>query len=132
MVDAKQLLCHLSRICLEAFVLCAFVVHGQGECSVRCPRHPTLIVQNVQNPRSFEADKIQHVLIFREFDEAPRNLFSVVFLLLVAKDKEIELLLQCLVTIVDAQLFEGIDLERLEAKDILRCTACVKIRRELS
>mmetsp|Transcript_26823 Transcript_26823/g.64351 ORF Transcript_26823/g.64351 Transcript_26823/m.64351 type:complete len:264 (+) Transcript_26823:2611-3402(+) len=89
----EQLLCHLTRIGLEPLVLRALLVHGERERLVTCAGCSALIVQHVQYARTLKGDQIQHILILRKFDKAPRYPLSIVLFLFVAQYKSIELLL---------------------------------------
>ena len=64
-------------------------------------------------------DEVQNVLGgIRNVDKVPGNAFALVLFLLELQDKSVELLLQRLVAIVDAEVFEGIVREGLKPEDI--------------
>ena len=52
-------------------------------------------------------DQIQNILVVRERNELPQNALLLIFLLLHLEHKLVELLLQCLVGVVDAIILEG-------------------------
>mmetsp|Transcript_19593 Transcript_19593/g.35566 ORF Transcript_19593/g.35566 Transcript_19593/m.35566 type:complete len:200 (+) Transcript_19593:2808-3407(+) len=109
---------NLHKVRLESSMTRAFVIHIIGKCLVGRSGCTALIVQNIQNSRSLFINQIQDILIFWEGNKAPLNAFSFVFFLLIFQDKNIKLLLQSFVTIIDTELFKGIGFKRFKPKDI--------------
>jgi hypothetical protein len=80
-----------------------FVKHRQD---TRHPRLPTSLNQ------------IQALLVVREVDKIPRYLLHFVLPLLGSEYERVELLLEFLVRVVDAELLEPILLEHLKPEDV--------------
>jgi len=63
-------------------------------------------------------DEVEHVLVVGEGDELPQDPLPLVLVLLELEDVPVELLLERLVGVVDAELLEVVLLECLEAEDV--------------
>ena len=79
---------------------------------------PTLFVQEGEDAHGLLQQVDGRLQIQPEVDELPLDAFALVFLLLQDEHGVVEELLQLLVGVVDAQLFEGVDLEDLETGDV--------------
>mmetsp|Transcript_7786 Transcript_7786/g.19280 ORF Transcript_7786/g.19280 Transcript_7786/m.19280 type:complete len:223 (-) Transcript_7786:1480-2148(-) len=93
------------------FVVCALWQHA-------------LLVEKGHDSGVLNIDQIQHVLIVRELNELPHDPFLFVLLLFQLEHVSIELLLECLVGVVDAKLFEGIVFEGFESEYIQDTNGC--------
>mmetsp|Transcript_9558 Transcript_9558/g.14018 ORF Transcript_9558/g.14018 Transcript_9558/m.14018 type:complete len:206 (+) Transcript_9558:3919-4536(+) len=118
MPDSKLLRAYLSIISLETSMRGAFFVQVDTERLVGRPRSTALVVEDVEDTRSLLVNQIQNILIIRKADKRPFDAFPLVFGLLVFENKQVELLLESFVTVVDTQLFERVVFERFKAKDI--------------
>ena len=82
----------------------ALLIDGMAECAICHTDGLTHIVKNGNNATSLLSDEIQTVLIVGKVDESPFYSLALIFLLFDFQDKIIELLLQCLVGVVDATI----------------------------
>ena len=76
-----------------------------------------LIIQNVYNSMRLSGYQINGVLIIRELDLFPVDLFSDIFLLFQSENMFIEVILESFVRIVDTQLFKAVHFEVLKIRD---------------
>jgi len=111
-------------------VPCAFLGRGRKarvlvHIVVQLPRigrvaalgHEDRFIQQSQGPRRLASfNQVEAFLIVWELDFFPRDAFRSVFFLLSLEYELIEMLLQCFVRVVDAQLLKRVMLEALEAK----------------
>ena len=84
------------------------------ECEIRCLWHDTLFVEEAEdsNRTATRLDEIDGRLeIKAEIDVVPLDTLSRILLLLEDEHVVVEELLQLLVRVVDAELFETVDLE---------------------
>jgi len=79
--------------------------------------YPAFFVEKIQYAK-FRFDEVNAGLVVIEINQFPLNLLLEVFLLLQLKDVLVELLLQFLVGVVDAELLERVDLERLKPVNV--------------
>eukprot|EP00968_Pinguiococcus_pyrenoidosus_P012298 scaffold1070_cov245-Pinguiococcus_pyrenoidosus.AAC.52 len=77
-----------------------------------------LVVQLREDAVRAALDEVQAGLVVREVDEGPLDALAVVLVLLDLEDEAVEVLLQRLIGVVDAELLEAVRLEALEAKDV--------------
>jgi hypothetical protein len=77
-----------------------------------------LFVEHRQYPRTCLADHVDDGAIVGEIQGIPLNSLSGVQGFFVLEDHLVEVLLQKLIGVVDAQLLEGVELEELKAKDV--------------
>lgn len=108
----------------EPFGICVYIIiddYGDAlENSERSSEklfYPALFVQQIKDAQ-FRFDKIDTGLIVIEVYESPFDLLPKIFLLLQLEHVLIKLLLQLLVRVIYTELFERIDLERLETVNI--------------
>eukprot|EP00968_Pinguiococcus_pyrenoidosus_P012259 scaffold1070_cov245-Pinguiococcus_pyrenoidosus.AAC.13 len=95
------------------------LVHARHEAVVVAPRsEDRLVLQLREDAVGPASNQRQALLVVREGDERPLDAFALVLLLLELEDELVEMLLQRFVRKVDAQLLEGVRLERLEAEDV--------------
>ena len=78
----------------------------------------TLFVDQRNDIHRFDGNQIENPLIIFEGDVLPIDVFVVVFLLFEFEDVMDEELLEILIGVVDAKLFETIPLEVLESEDV--------------
>ena len=87
-------------------------------CSIRRSREHGFFVDQAQNIHWPGRDHVQNVLVVSEFNALPVDSFSLVLFLFHFENVSDEKLLQVFIRKVDAQLFEGVFAEILEAEDI--------------
>mmetsp|Transcript_18142 Transcript_18142/g.28168 ORF Transcript_18142/g.28168 Transcript_18142/m.28168 type:complete len:513 (+) Transcript_18142:2466-4004(+) len=114
----------------SALIHCRLLIRAQmllvqpiGPIAIAPLGQTTLIVQHGQQSTGPGLDQIQTILIVREIDELPLNLFTLVLRLLHFENEFVELLLQRLVGEVDAQLFEAVDGKAFEAENVQHANA---------
>ena len=78
-----------------------------------------MLLQNQEEALRLGAgDEVDHVLVVAVLDVVPLQPLCAIHLLLRHKHGLVELLLQALVGEVDTELFEGVDAQDLEPKDV--------------
>mmetsp|Transcript_49856 Transcript_49856/g.106023 ORF Transcript_49856/g.106023 Transcript_49856/m.106023 type:complete len:479 (-) Transcript_49856:2004-3440(-) len=117
-LDAELVINPLGRRGPEPSVRVALGVEVPRELVVVGSRNDALLVQQRQDACVLPVDEVEHVLVVREGDELPQYALSLVLVLLELEDVLVELLLQGLVGVVDADLLEVVHLEGLEAEDV--------------
>mmetsp|Transcript_39125 Transcript_39125/g.91136 ORF Transcript_39125/g.91136 Transcript_39125/m.91136 type:complete len:298 (+) Transcript_39125:3935-4828(+) len=118
MFDAEAKVGPLGGGDVEAFVGLTFVVEIPTELFVCHHRQDALFVQEGQDPCVAFVDEVQHVLVVGKGDELPLDALLFVLFLFELKNKPIELLLQRLIGVVDADLLEIVLFEGLESEDV--------------
>jgi hypothetical protein len=78
------------------------------------PLQHALLLEQRQQPRRLFADEVDDFLVVEEVDARPIEPLLCVLLLLKGEDVRIELLLQALVRVVDAELLERVCREDLD------------------
>ena len=66
----------------------------------------------------FAINQVKDILIVGEGDELPKDTLAFILILLKLEDILVELLLECLVGVVDTNLLKAVGLKRFKAKDI--------------
>src|SRR5271170_4433113 len=83
-----------------------------------CMSSRASIVQGREHPRGpFLFNQLTHDLVVKVLDGSPFDSFSFVFFLFGLQGQLNKDLLQFLVDVIDAELFEGVPLENLESVD---------------
>ena len=78
----------------------------------------TVFLKNMQNAVGLLADEVNDGLIVPEGNAVPVESLARIFLLLKHKNVVVELALQPLVGVVDAQLLEAVGLQNLESENV--------------
>ena len=102
----------------EVLVLRVIGVEFVTQGAVGALGKAALLVDQGDDVHRFHSDQVQYALVVFEGDVAPVDVLVVVLLLFEFEDVMDEELLEVLVGVVDAQLFEAVALEILEAEDI--------------
>ena len=79
--------------------------------------HPALLIQQVEHPQ-LGLDQVDAGLVVVEVDHLPLDPLLDVLLLLQLEHVHVELLLQLLVGVVNAELLKGVHLKSLKAVDV--------------
>mmetsp|Transcript_22306 Transcript_22306/g.46370 ORF Transcript_22306/g.46370 Transcript_22306/m.46370 type:complete len:248 (+) Transcript_22306:3960-4703(+) len=98
-------------------VSCEFLVSGLG--------NDALFVQQRQDASVFAIDQVEDVLIVGEGDKFPQDSLTLIFVLFQLEHIFVELLLQCLIGVIDANLLKIVDFKSLESEDIQHSDGCV-------
>mmetsp|Transcript_24017 Transcript_24017/g.69012 ORF Transcript_24017/g.69012 Transcript_24017/m.69012 type:complete len:722 (-) Transcript_24017:1240-3405(-) len=104
--------------CRETIMLVAAGIQVPRKLLIGRLGNDALLVKQGKDARMLHIDQIQNVLVVREGNELPQNALLFVFLLLHLEHELVELLLERLIGVVDAQLLKVVDLEGFEAEDI--------------
>ena len=78
----------------------------------------TLFIEEGEDSCVFAVNEVEDFLIVGEGDKFPEDAFAFVLVLLQFEDVFVELLLERLVGVVDADLLEVVRLEGLKAEDV--------------
>jgi hypothetical protein len=101
-------------------VLVALVLVGDllPEAVVRAAGKVGLVVQHVKDTKRPLGDEVQARLVVVKLHLGPVNALAVVHILLQLEDVLVEVELQLLVGVVNAQLLKAVDFEVLKAEDV--------------
>ena len=102
----------------EVLVLRVIGMELIAQRSIRALGKAALFVDQRDDIHGLDGDQIEYALIVFEGNVFPIDVFVVVLLLFEFEDVMNEELLEILIGVIDAQLFETVALEVLEAEDV--------------
>jgi len=98
----------------QVFVVFKMFMNAVIEFNIVTSLQLTLFIEELENRHGFLLQQVNTLLVIYELNMAPLNTLPFIFFLFQPKHMMVEMLLQLLISIVDAQLFKRVHLEHLE------------------